>query len=94
MKRFLVYLQLNVIVLNLLVENYASFFSCTPVGRASGSMMAGASCLLFGPPGFNWCFSFGVIRRPGISIVGQITESVESSFLIHRGNYHDLCVCP
>ena len=35
-----------------------------------------------------------VIRRPGISIVGQFTESDESSFLIHQGGYHDLFVCP
>ena len=35
-----------------------------------------------------------VIRRPGISIVGQLTESVESPFLIHQGDYHDLFVCP
>ena len=34
-----------------------------------------------------------VIQRPGISI-GQLTESVESSFLIHQGDYHDLFVCP
>ena len=44
---------------------------------------AGASCLLLGPPGSNWCLSFApgfskVIRRPGISIVGQLTISVES----------------
>ena len=31
---------------------------------------------------------FLVIRRPGISIVGQLTESV-SSFFIYRGGYHD-----
>ena len=34
-----------------------------------------------------------VIRRPGIFIVGQLTESVVSSFLIHQGGYHDLFVC-
>ena len=76
--------------------------SGTPVGRASDSMMAptqrcsfklvgaGASCLLLGPPRFNWCFSFA----PGFSKLfgaqGQLTESVESSFFIHR----DLFVCP
>ena len=69
---------------------------CTQVGRASDSMIAstlsfsfklvcaGASCLLLGPPGFNWCFSsasdFSVIRRPGISIVGQLTEYVSPRF--------------
>ena len=35
-----------------------------------------------------------IIQRPGISIVGQLTESVESLFLIHQGGYHDLFVCP
>ena len=33
------------------------------------------------------------MRRPGISIIGQLTESVESSFLIHQDVYHDLSVC-
>ena len=28
------------------------------------------------------------------TIVGQLTESVESSFLIHQDVYHDLSVCP
>ena len=28
-----------------------------------GCIGAGVSCLLFGPPGFNWCFSFA----PGFS---------------------------
>ena len=54
----------------IMVDNYVAFFNCTPVGRASDSMMAptlsysfklvgaGASCLLLGPPGSNWCFSF------------------------------------
>ena len=35
-----------------------------------------------------------VIRRPGISIVEQLTESIESSFLIHQDVYHDSFVCP
>ena len=30
-----------------------------------------------------------VTRRPGIYIVGQLTESAESLFLIHPGSYHD-----
>ena len=55
-----------------MVDIYAAFFNCTSVGRASDSMRAptytcsysfllvgaGDSCLLRGPPGFNWCFSF------------------------------------
>ena len=53
----------------IMVDNYAAFFNCTPVGRASRLhngpdlklfilVGAGASCLLLGPPGSNWCFSF------------------------------------
>ena len=60
----------------IMVDNYAAatFFNCKPVGRASDSMMvptesysfsmvgAGASCLLLGPPGSNWClFSFAPV---------------------------------
>ena len=58
---------------------------------------AGASCLLFGPPRFNWCFSFApelvgysapwdLHRRAAYSIC-------ESLFLIHQDVYHDLFVC-
>ena len=51
------------------VNNFASLFNCTPVGRASDSMMARLKaiyfscfgpelfCLLLGPPGFNCWFS-------------------------------------
>ena len=59
--------QSSCLVFNpIMVDNYAAFFNCTPVGRASDSMLvpdlklfigAGASCLLLGPPGSNWCFS-------------------------------------
>ena len=59
---------------------------------------AGASGLLLGPPGFNWCFSFAPElvsylaprdhhRRAPYSIC-------ESSFFIHHGIYHDLFICP
>ena len=52
------------------VDNFASLFNCTPVGRASDSMMARHKaihfsclgpelfCLLLGPSGFNCWFSF------------------------------------
>ena len=44
---------------------------------------------------FFFCFGFQqVIGRSGISIVGQLTEFVESSSLIHHGRYLDLYVCP
>ena len=54
------------LVFNLItVNNFASLFNCTPLGRASDSMMAPNKaihfswfgpelfCLLLGPPGFN-----------------------------------------
>ena len=93
----------------IMVDNYAAFFNCTPVGRASDSMMAptlsysfklvgaGDSCLLLGPPGSNWCFSFApelvgysaprdLHRRAAYSIC-------ESWFMINQDVYHDLFVC-
>ena len=46
------------------VDNYAAFFNCkggSGVRLLDGPDIklvgAGASCLLLGPPGFNWCFS-------------------------------------
>ena len=59
--------------------------------------MVGASCLLLGPPGSNWCFSFApelvgysaprdLHRRAAYSVC-------ESWFLIHQDVYHDLFVC-
>ena len=49
------------------VNNFASFFNCTPVGRASDSMVAPTwlgpelFCLLLGLPGFNCWFSFAPV---------------------------------
>ena len=34
------------------------------------------------------------VSETRFSIVGQLSECVESSFLIHHGGYHDLYVCP
>ena len=45
------------------------------------------------PNGVQLVFSFAPDRRPGIFIVGQLTESVEPSFLIHLDVYHELSVC-
>ena len=92
----------------IMVDNYAAFFNCTPLGRASdydGPDLklfilvgwAGASCLLLGPPGSNWCFSFApelvsysaprdLHRRAAYSIC-------ESCILIHQDVYLDLFVC-
>ena len=58
---------------------------------------AEASCLLLGPPGSNWFFSFApelvgysaprdLNRRAAYSIC-------ESWFMIHQDVYHDLFVC-
>ena len=43
------------------VNNFASLFNCTPVGRASDSMMIVGLGLLLGPPGFNCWFSFAPV---------------------------------
>ena len=40
---------------------------------------AGAFCLLLGPPGSSLCFSFAPGFRKLFSIVGQLTESVDTS---------------
>ena len=54
----------------IMVDNYAAFLNCTSMGQESDSLMAplkvihfswvraGASCLLLGPPGLNWCSAF------------------------------------
>ena len=91
-----------------MVDDYAAFSNCTPVGRASDVsdiklfVLVGwdrSFLSVAWPTGvqlvFFFCFGFQqVIRRPGISTVGQLTESVEFSFFIHLGDYHDLFVCP
>ena len=47
------------------VNNFASLFDCTPVGRASDSMISWFRpelfCLLLGPPGFNCWFYFAPV---------------------------------
>ena len=92
----------------IMVDNFAAFYNCTPVGRASD--YDGPDIKLFILVGWGWsflsvawptgaqhvfffCSGFQyVIRRPAISIVGQLTEYVESSFLNHQGGFHDLFV--
>ena len=77
----------------IMVDSYAAFFNCTPVGRASDSdgpdikvfilVGWGRSFLSVAwPTGVQLVFFFcsGVIRRPGISIVGQLTQSVSPGF--------------
>ena len=49
-----------------MVNTYVGLFNCTAMGRASDYdgpdlklfLLAGASCLLLGPTGFNWCLYF------------------------------------
>ena len=77
-----------------MADNYASFFNCTPMSRASDSTFAptlsyslklvgaGASYLLLGPPRFNWCFSFAAMLfgAQGFSIAGYLIVSVSPCF--------------
>ena len=80
-----------------MVDNYAALFNCTPVGRASDSMMPSTSLfILVGccrsflsvawPTGVQlvlfFCSGLSVSywARPGISIVGQLTESMSPRF--------------
>ena len=73
-----------------MVNNYAAFFNYTLMGRASDYdgpdlklfiklVGAGASCLLLGPPGFNWCFF-------GFSVNFSV---LRGSLLIHHDGYPD-----
>ena len=68
----------------------AAFFHLQPFG-------AGASCLLLGPPGSNWCFSFApelVSYSAPRDLHCRAAYSIcESWVLIHHGVYHDLFVC-
>ena len=71
-----------------MVDNYAAFFNCTPVGVYDGSAIklfilvssAGASsCLLLDKPVFNWCFSFA----PGFSKLFGAQGSPSSDSLLN-----------
>ena len=66
-----------------------------PVGRTSDSIAIYFSWL--GPELLVCCIFLRVsvsYSATGMSIVRQLTKSVESSFLIHRVGYYDLFVCP
>ena len=74
------------------VNNFASLFKCTPVGRASDSMMARHKaiyfswfgpelfCLLLGPPGFNCWFSFAPVFQLCCSTPRDLQMSVATCF--------------
>ena len=93
----------------IMVDNYAAFFNCTPVGRASDSLMARHKAIHFswlGPELLVCCLAH---RGPtGVfsfapELVGYSTPRdlhrraaysvCESWFLIHKDVYHDLFVC-
>ena len=81
-----------------MVDNYATFFNCTLVGRASDSMMARLKAIHFswlGPELFVCCVAhrgsagvFFLFRisvnywAPRISIVGQLAESMSPRFFL------------
>ena len=90
----------------IMVDNYAAFFNCTPVGRASDSMMAPIFVLV------GWDRSFLSVAWPtGVQLVFFFCSGVrmlfgaqgspssgsllicESWFLIHQDVYRDLFVC-
>ena len=88
-----------------MVDNYAAFFNCTPVGRASDSNDGPDLKLYilvgwdrsFLSPGSNWCFSFAP-ELVGYSAPRDLHRRAaysicESWFLIHQDVYHDLFVC-
>ena len=80
-------------------DNYASFFKCTPAGRASDSMMAPTKLLIF----VDWDRGFMSVAWPtGVQTVFFVLLQIlsprylhrraayricESSFLIHHGVY-------
>ena len=88
----------------IMVDNYAAFFTCTPVGRSSDSMMAPSYSLPFllvgavaWPNGVQPVFFFApelVNYSAPRDLHRRAAYSIcESSFLIHRDVYHDLFVC-
>ena len=87
-----------------MVDNYAAFFNCTPMGRASDSMMARLKAINFswlGPELLVCC----LVRRAPTGVFPFAPELVrylhrraaysicESWFFIHQDVYHDLFVC-
>ena len=73
-----------------MVDNYAAFFNCTPVGRASDAMIASTKLFIL----VGWGRSFLSVAWPTGVQLGQLTESMSPRFLIHHGGYCDLFVCP
>ena len=75
----------------IMVDNYAAFFNCTPMGRASYSMMVPTEAIHFSRfgPKLTVCYlahrgSTGVFLLlqiySGLSIVGQVSVSVSHRF--------------
>ena len=82
----------------LIGRNYFSFqlkkfLTCYKRIGYNLNVMRKSACLVLTQ---SWLITMlpSLTRGPEISIVGQLTESVESSFLIHQGDYLDLFVRP
>ena len=89
-----------------MVDNYAAFFNCAPVSRASDSLMAPTFILVGqGRSVLSDAWHLGsicvfLLLRVSVSYSvprdlhrrAALTESVESSVLIHQCGYHDLFV--
>ena len=86
----------------MVVDNYAAFFNCTPVGRASGFMPRVKVIHLswLGPKLLVCCLAhrvqlvFFFCSGFSVSKWAPRDHHRESSVLIHNGGYHDLFVCP
>ena len=81
-----------------MVDNHAAFFNCTPVTlRWLRHKVIRFSWL--GPELLVCCLvhrgstSVFILLNKLFGTVGQLTEFVESSCLIHQGGYHALFVC-
>ena len=88
-----------------MVDNYAAFFNCTPVGHKAIHFS------WLGPELFVCClahrgstgvffFSFApgfskLFGAQGSPLSGSLLNPLSPpAFLIHQGGYHDLFVCP
>ena len=71
--------------------------SLTPT-VSENHLLVPASCLLLGPPGSNWCFSFApelVSYSAPMDLHRRAAYLIcESCFFINQVVYHDLFVCP
>ena len=90
------------------VDNYAAFFNCMPVGRASDFMYDGPDIKIFVLVGWGWsflsvawptavqlvCFVFAPGSSKLFGANGSPSLGGLLNLLSHRGGYHYLFVCP